>query len=70
MEKMEGVVKWFSPEKGFGFIAARDMEDIFVHFSSIEKPGFRSLAAGQKVVFELGSDDRGPLAVKVQIKNN
>ncbi|MGM0365323.1 MAG: cold-shock protein [Actinomycetota bacterium] len=69
MKKIEGIVKWFAPEKGFGFIVSGETE-VFVHYSSIEGAGFRSLAAGQKILFEPGEDKRGPVAVNVEIKNN
>lgn len=70
MKKMMGVVKWFSPEKGFGFIQAQDMDNIYVHYSGISSAGFKSLARGQQVEFKLSRDSRGPVAVDVCIKNN
>ncbi len=69
MKKMEGVVKWFAPEKGFGYINSGKTEDIFVHYSSINGSGFKSLAAGQKILFEVKEDERGPFAANVDIKN-
>ena len=62
----EGTVKWFSEKKGFGFIAQDNGEDIFVHFSSIIMPGFKSLAEGDRVSFEMEEDDRGPKAKDVR----
>lgn len=62
-----GRVRWFSPEKGYGFIAPDDGgEDLFVRHSSIQVDGFRRLDAGQRVVFHRASDDRGPRAVQVR----
>lgn len=61
-----GTVKWFNESKGFGFIAQDDGgDDVFVHFSAIQGSGFRSLAEGQKVNFEIEKGDRGPKAVNV-----
>jgi cold shock protein len=62
-----GVVRWFSVEKGYGFIAPDDDgEDVFVRFSSIAGDGFRQLADGQRVTYELGDDGRGPRALEVR----
>jgi CspA family cold shock protein len=63
-----GVVKWFSDEKGFGFITPDDGgADAFVHFSAIQADGFRTLAEGAKVEFELGEGQKGPQAQNVRI---
>ena len=61
----EGTVKWFNEKKGFGFISCEDGQDYFVHHSSIEGDGFKSLAEGAKVQFEIETTDKGPRAVKV-----
>jgi len=54
-----GTVKWFNPEKGYGFIANDEGgDDIFVHFSAINAEGFKTLAEGQKVTFEIETDPR------------
>ncbi len=54
-----GTVKWFNPEKGFGFISNDDTgEDVFVHFSAIQIDGFKTLAEGQKVIFETEQDPK------------
>ena len=62
-----GTVKWFSDEKGFGFITPDEgTEDLFVHQSAIVGEGFRSLSEGAKVSYESESGDKGPRAVNVQ----
>jgi CspA family cold shock protein len=62
-----GTVKWFSDEKGFGFITPDDgSKDLFVHQTAIEGEGFRTLAEGAKVSFESESDPKGPRAINVQ----
>ena len=62
-----GVVKWFSDEKGFGFITPDDGgKDAFVHFSSIAGDGFRTLAEGAKVSYELREGPKGPQATNVR----
>lgn len=62
----EGIVKWFNSKKGYGFITREDGRDLFVHQSSIDMPGFRTLNEGDKVSFEIEETDRGPQAIKVQ----
>jgi cold shock protein len=60
---MQGTVKWFNAEKGFGFIAPDDgSADVFVHYSEIQGSGFKSLDEGQKVEFEVGQGQKGPQA--------
>lgn len=62
----DGVVKWFSQDKGFGFITPSDGgKDLFVHFSEIVGTGFRNLDEGQKVSFESQEGPKGPQATKV-----
>jgi len=62
-----GTVKWFNESKGFGFITPEDGgKDVFVHFSAIAKQGFRTLAEGQKVTFEVENGPKGPQATNVQ----
>jgi CspA family cold shock protein len=62
-----GTVKWFNDSKGFGFITPQDgSRDVFVHHSSIQGNGFKSLAEGQQVQFEVEQGQKGPSAVKVQ----
>jgi len=60
-----GVVKWFSPEKGFGMISSEGGEEIFVDFSGINGDGYRTLTEGQTVRFEVVEGDRGPMAANV-----
>ena len=61
----EGIVKWFSNKKGFGFIEQEDGTDIFVHFSSINMDGFKTLNEGERVSFDVEESDRGPAAKNV-----
>ena len=62
---MVGKVKWFSPEKGYGFIAREGGDDVFVHFSAIQDEGFKTLTEGQDVEFEIVEGARGPQAANV-----
>ncbi|AME09023.1 major cold shock protein CspA [Gemella bergeri ATCC 700627] len=61
----QGTVKWFNEEKGFGFISVEGEKDVFVHFSSIQKEGFKTLKEGEKVEFEVEEGNRGPQAANV-----
>jgi cold shock protein len=61
-----GVVKWFSSEKGFGFISQEGGPDVFVHFSSITGEGYRNLEEGQQVEFEITQGQKGPQAANVK----
>jgi CspA family cold shock protein len=56
-----GTVKWFNPDKGYGFIAREDGEDLFVHYSEIEMEGFKTLTEGQEVQFEITTGQNGKL---------
>jgi CspA family cold shock protein len=62
----EGKVKWFNDKKGYGFIEAADQGDVFVHHTAIVAEGFRSLAEGDRVNFEVERGPKGPQAVKVK----
>ncbi|MFA5802555.1 MAG: cold-shock protein [Thermoleophilia bacterium] len=62
----EGTVKWFSDQKGFGFIEQENGSDLFVHFSEIQSDGFKTLAEGQKVSFEPAEGPKGPQATNVR----
>ena len=64
---MNGIVKWFNNEKGFGFISVEGGDDVFVHFSAIQGNGFKSLEEGQQVNFNIVKGARGPQAENVTI---
>jgi CspA family cold shock protein len=63
----EGTVKWFSNEKGYGFISQAEGEDVFVHFSAIESDGYKSLQEGQAVEFEVTDGPKGKQAANVRL---
>ncbi|WMC18882.1 MAG: cold shock-like protein CspC [Enterobacteriaceae bacterium PSpicST2] len=66
MSKMRGQVKWFNESKGFGFITPSDgSKDVFVHFSAIQGSGFKTLAEGQNIEFEIQEGQKGPSAINV-----
>ena len=63
-----GTVKWFNDAKGFGFITPEDgSADVFAHFSAIKSEGFRSLAEGQQVTYDVESGPKGPQAANIQV---
>jgi cold shock protein len=62
----QGTVKWFNNKKGYGFINEESGRDIFVHFSSIDMDGYKSLTEGEQVVFEVEESTRGPEAKNVR----
>ena len=62
----EGIVKWFNDKKGYGFIEQEQGGDIFVHYSSINMPGFKTLAEGDRVRFEIEEGNRGLAAKNVE----
>lgn len=66
MSRMTGTVKWFNDAKGFGFISREGGPDVFVHYSGIEGAGFRSLAEGDQVEFEIVQGEKGPQAANVK----
>ena len=65
MERLQGTVKWFNDAKGYGFITPASGPDVFVHHTQIQGEGFRSLAEGQPVEFELTDGPKGPQASNV-----
>ncbi|MBU0545328.1 MAG: cold shock domain-containing protein [Proteobacteria bacterium] len=62
---VNGIVKWFSNKKGYGFIEQENGGDVFVHHSAINGTGFKTLAEGDKVTFEIEKGEKGPSAVNV-----
>ncbi len=64
----KGTVKWFNESKGFGFIASEDGGDVFVHYSSIQDNGFKTLAEGDTVSFDIEEGQKGPKAVNVVVQ--
>ena len=64
-EQVDGTVKWFNDEKGFGFIEREDGKDVFVHFSAISGDGRKTLQEGQKVTMSVTQGDKGPQAENV-----
>jgi cold shock protein len=65
MERLQGTVKWFNDAKGYGFISREGGPDVFVHFSAIQSTGFKSLAEGDRVEFEIVQGQKGPQASDV-----
>lgn len=64
---LKGTVKWFSDKKGYGFIEQEDGPDVFVHFSGINGDGFKTLAEGDQVTFEIQEGPKGASAVNVSV---
>lgn len=64
---LQGKVKWFNKEKGFGFVTSEDGADYFVHFTGIVGEGFRTLEEGQAVTFEVTEGNKGPVASNVTV---
>ena len=64
----EGTVKWFNPDKGYGFISHEGGDDVFVHFSEIQGDGFKTLDEGQKVSFEVTTGNNGKLQASNIVK--
>ena len=64
-EKVNGTVKWFNESKGYGFVEQESGPDVFAHFSAIESEGYKTLAEGQKVEFEVTDGQKGPQAERI-----
>ncbi|WP_138158997.1 cold-shock protein [Peptoniphilus catoniae] len=64
---MKGKVKWFNSEKGFGFITTEEGNDVFAHFSQIQKEGFKTLEEAQEVEFDVVESEKGPQAENIVI---
>jgi len=64
---MTGKVKWFNSEKGYGFITTEEGNDVFAHFSQIQKDGFKTLEEGESVSFEVVDGDKGPQAANIKV---
>lgn len=62
---MQGTVKWFNADKGFGFIEQENGEDVFVHYSALQTQGYKTIQEGQKVQFDIETGQRGPQATNV-----
>lgn len=62
---MNGTVKWFNSDKGFGFITTEEGTDVFAHFSQINKEGFKTLEEGQEVTFDVVEGEKGPQAENI-----
>ena len=67
ISKSKGTVKWFNNQKGYGFITAEDGKDVFVHFSGLNKEGFKTLEEGAAVEFDITDGAKGPQAVNVEV---
>jgi len=65
----EGIVKWFSDKKGYGFIERESGKDLFVHYTAISMQGFKTLSQGDRVSFDIEESDRGPEAKNVFLIN-
>ena len=65
---LQGKVKWFNESKGFGFIEQEEGNDVFVHYTAIQGDGFKTLAEGESVEFEIVDGPKGPAAANVQKK--
>lgn len=65
-QKVTGTVKWFNDEKGFGFVSVEGQKDVFVHQTAIQSNGFRTLAEGETIEFEIVAGPKGPSAANVR----
>ena len=66
LSMVKGTVKWFNEKKGYGFLSKEDGGDVFVHYTAVQKEGFKTLKEGQSVEFEIEDGSRGPQAVNVK----
>jgi CspA family cold shock protein len=65
---MNGTVKWFNAEKGFGFITSEEGNDVFAHYSQIQKDGYKTLEEGEKVTFDVVNGPKGPQAENITVQ--
>ncbi|WP_031479735.1 cold-shock protein [Maridesulfovibrio frigidus] len=65
----KGVVSWFNDQKGFGFIINEEGQDVYVHYSEVNRDGFKTLEVGEKVIFELVDEGSAPKAMSVRVVN-
>ena len=63
---MQGTVKWFNAQKGYGFLSTADKGDVFVHYSAIQKEGYKSLEEGKEVEFDIVDGPKGPQAANLR----
>lgn len=64
--QMNGKVKWFNEKKGYGFVTAEDGTEVFVHYTDIKSDGFKTLAEGESITFDVEQGPKGPKAVNIQ----
>ena len=66
-ERYTGTVKWFDPQKGYGFVKTEDERELFIHYSEIQGDGYKTLEEGQPVEFDISEGKKGPVASNLQV---